>query len=316
VPAHLGDDAIMEASLARDGLIDALHRSRAEELEELNRAHRPARHLSLLGAWAAGWVRRAARVTPEPLPEVGPAEVAVGFVGHASVLVRYPQLTVAVNPMLGRRVGLATRAAQPGLLPADLSSCELVLVSHAGPEFLHLPTLRRLPRRATVVVPPRCAALVSPVGFARIVELAIGSSLAHRGVEIVSTALRHPGPACAYVLRGDGPSVFYCGASGYFSGFAEAGARFRPDVALLPIGGYAPRSFRDQHMSPADALYAFEDLTARMLIPIRHGSFVLSYERLDDPLRWLRRLVAERGLERYVTELGVGGSRKFVDLGG
>jgi hypothetical protein len=51
-----------------------------------------------------------------------------------------------------------------------------------------------------------------------------------------------------------------------------------------------------------------------MLVPIRHGSFVLSYERLEDPLRWLRALVKERGLEAYVAELAVGATRKFVDL--
>jgi len=65
-------------------------------------------------------------------------------------------------------------------------------------------------------------------------------------------------------------------------------------------------------MSPLDALYAFEDLGARLLIPIRHGAFVLSYERLDEPLRWLRRLVVDRDLDRYVSPLAVGASCKFV----
>ena len=35
-------------------------------------------------------------------------------------------------------------------------------------------------------------------------------------------------------------------------------------------------------MSPLDALYAFEDLRARLLVPIHHGAFALSYERLDE----------------------------------
>jgi L-ascorbate metabolism protein UlaG (beta-lactamase superfamily) len=304
----------MEAAVAREGLIDALFRSRAEELEELNREHRPERHTSLLWAWAAGWLRRAARVVPEALPPVHDGEVGVTFVGHATVLLRWPRLAVLVNPMLGGRLGLARRAAPPGLRPDDAAQAELILVSHGGSEFLHPPTLARLPRSATLVVPSRCAGLVSRFGFARVVELAVGSSLVHRGVEVTSTAVRHRGPACAYVLRGEGPTVYYCAASGYFSGFAEAGARFRPDIAFLPISGYAPRAFRDENMSPLDALFAFEDLTARMLVPIRHGSFVLSYERLEEPIRWLRRLVGERDLEPYVSELAVGASRKFVDL--
>jgi L-ascorbate metabolism protein UlaG (beta-lactamase superfamily) len=297
---------------ARDGLIEALHRSRAEELDELNRLHRPARHLSLLGAWAGSWMRPAERPRAEPAPAIAPGEVGVTFVGHASTVLRWPKLAVAVNPMLGRRVGVVRRAVEPGVGVDDLAACDLVLVTHTDPEFLHRPTLRRLPTRATLVVPPRGAQLVSDLGFARVVELAVGSTLHHRGVDVASTPVKHRGPSCGYVLRGDGPSVYYCAASGYFSGFADIGARHRPDIALLPISGYAPRSFRDENMSPLDALYAFEDLAARMMIPIRHGAFVLSYERLDEPLRWLRRLVADRGLEAFVTPLAVGASRKFV----
>jgi L-ascorbate metabolism protein UlaG (beta-lactamase superfamily) len=303
----------MESSLRREGLLQALDRSRTEELDELNRGHRPDRHLSLLGAWAAGWLRRRTRVEADPLPPLEPGEVGVTFGGHTTLLLRWPRLAVVMNPMLGGRVGLAPRAVQPGLTIDDLSMCDLILITQPGPEYLHRPTLARLPRGASVVVPPRCAGLVSGLGFARVVELGTGSSFALRGVEVVSTAVRHHGPACAYVLRGEGPALFACAASGYFSGFAEIGARHRPDIAILPIGGYAPPSFRREHLSPADALYALDDLRARMLIPIRHGTFALSYERLEEPIRWLRRLVADRDLGPFVSELRPGESRKFVD---
>jgi L-ascorbate metabolism protein UlaG (beta-lactamase superfamily) len=305
----------MQALMRREGLIDALHRSRSEELDELNRAHRPERHLSLLGAWARGWLRRPARVEAEPQPPIVHGEVGITFVGHASVILRWAQLSVAVNPFLGRRVGLVPRAVEPGARAYDLAACDLILITGDAPDVLHPPTLRRMSRRATIVVPPRCAGLVSKLGFARVVELGMGSSMSQRGLDVVSTAVRARGPACAYVLRGDGPSLYYCAGSGYFSGFADVGARYRPDIALLPISGYTPHSFREEHLSPIDALYAFEDLHARMLIPIRHGTFVLSYERLEEPMRWLRRLIAERDLGTFMTELGVGMSRKFVDLG-
>ena len=123
-------------------------------------------------------------------------------------------------------------------------------------------------------------------------------------------------PAQAYAIRGDGPSVYFCGASGYSPGFAELGRRSPPDVALLPIGGYAPASFRERHMSPVDALYAFEDLRARLMVPIGYGSFALSYERMNDPERWLAELVRTRGLEPYVSILYPGESRVFVGSGG
>jgi L-ascorbate metabolism protein UlaG (beta-lactamase superfamily) len=301
----------MEARVARDGLIDALNRSRAEELDELHRAHRPARYRSIVSAWATSWLAPQPDLRREPIPSALPGELCVSFAGHSTVLLGFTRLQVAVNPMLGARIGIARRAQAPGLRPADLAGCDLVLITHGAKESLHRPTLRQLPKAATVVVPSGCAGLVSGLGFARVVELGVGSALAHRGVDVTATAVRHR-DALGYILRGDGPSLFYCGASGYFPGFAEIGVRYRPDIALLPISGYLPRSFRHEHMSPLDALYAFEDLAARMLIPIRHGTFVLSYERIDEPLRWLKRLVVERDLDRYVSPMTPGSSRKFV----
>jgi L-ascorbate metabolism protein UlaG (beta-lactamase superfamily) len=203
---------------------------------------------------------------------------------------------------------------EPGLSPAEFENVELILISHEHRDHLHRETLARLPRSATVVLPPRTARHVSDLGFARVLEIAPGQSVEHRGVAVYSQAVRHEcsAPVLSYVIRGDGPSVYFCGDSGYFSGFAEIGRRFRPDIALLPIGGYHPAPFRERHMSPLDALYAFEDLCARVMIPHHYGAFPLSYERLEDPADWLAKLVAERALAAYVLPLAPGESRVFA----
>ena len=156
----------------------------------------------------------------------------------------------------------------------------------------------------------QCADLVGDLGFARVVELAVGASLQHGPVEIVAVPAHHWGTRllgdyrrrgyCGYVIRGEGPSAYFAGDTAYFSGFTEIGRRYRPDVALLPIGAYSPPSFRQAHMSPLDAAYAFEDLRAQLFIPIHFGSFPLSYEPLDEPATWLREIVRQRGLEERV----------------
>ena len=65
-------------------------------------------------------------------------------------------------------------------------------------------------------------------------------------------------------------------------------------------------------MSPIDALYAFEDLRARLMVPIGYGTFALSYEKMHDPERWMAQLVKSRSLEPYVATLRPGESRVFV----
>lgn len=288
---------------------------REAELRSLNRRRHIDRHHSLIGHWMSRWLRAPRRASVAPLPSVTAGQVGIAFAGHASVLVRYAELDIVCDPMLGSRVKGVRRAVRPGISPAELQDVGLILISHGHADHLHRPTLARLPRAATVVVPPRTAHYVSDLGFARVVELDVGQSVQHRGVDVFTAPVRHGDGehgALSYVIRGDGPSVYFCGDSGYFSGFSEIGRRLRPDIALLPIGGYAPLSFRDRHMTPLDALYAFEDLCARVMIPIHYGAFALSYEKLHDPSRWLAELVRQRELEPFVVELEPGQSRVFI----
>jgi L-ascorbate metabolism protein UlaG (beta-lactamase superfamily) len=88
----------------------------------------------------------------------------------------------------------------------------------------------------------------------------------------------------------------------------EVGSRFRPDVALLPISGYRPLTLRRDHLSPLDAIFAFEDLGAQLLVPIHHGAFALGYEPPTEPLIWLRSLASQRKLEERIAWLEPGES--------
>ena len=293
--------------------------TRAQELGRLHRDVPVRRYTSLVGHWIARWFRAPRPAPPEPLPELAAGQVAITFGGHATVIVRYPGLTVAFDPMLGHWIGGVRRAVEPGLAATDLADVGLILISHRHADHLHVATLRQLPRTATVVVPTGAAAAISGLGYARVIELSPGADLELRGVQVAAEATAHGtgelAHGLAYMLRGDGPSIYLCGDSGYFSGFADLGARFAPDVAVLPIGGFLPTSFRERHMSPLDALYAFEDLRARILIPIHHGAFALSYERLDEPARWLLDLARQRGVRDHIVVMAPGQTERFVQPG-
>ena len=259
-------------------------------------------------------VRRQERSVPHP-----PAgHITVTFVGHASLMLTANRARLLVDPFFRDFLLGVRRREAACLCQADAADTEVVLISHAHRDRLDPRSLRRISRRAVLVVPPRCLSLVQGLGFANAIELAPGQSFQHADVEVTAVAARHDGrrgifdrnwrSAVGYIVRSAGASVYYAGDTAYFSGFEEIGRRLQPNVALLPIAGYEPPSQREGHMSPLDALQAFHDLGAQLLVPIGYGSFPVGYESMDEPLDWLSRLCQERGLADRLVVLRPGES--------
>jgi L-ascorbate metabolism protein UlaG (beta-lactamase superfamily) len=292
---------------------------------ELERAHRQRQSLGRTfehgsgGSWVLRWLRglfsSAAETLPSatPIPLPGTGECALTLIGHATVLIRYAQARAITDPCFARSLYSLRRLRAAGLPPGALEGLDLVLLSHAHPDHLHRASLERLDRSITLIVPPGCSA-ADGLGFARVVELEPGATFHAAQLDITAVPAQHRvgflgrGRAVGYVIRGDGPTVYFAGDTGYFGGFLDVGATYRPDVALLPISGYRPRSLRRDHLSPLDALYAFEDLGAELMIPIHHSAYPLGYEPPNEPLLWLRSLAGARGLVDRIAWLEPGQS--------
>jgi L-ascorbate metabolism protein UlaG (beta-lactamase superfamily) len=297
------------------------HAGFAERSRELDHEHRKRRRSALPATLSMRFLRtalgRLARgtvpVTAAPVPRPAAGTVSVTFVGHATVMITTPATRILVDPLLENSLCGVRRAKAAGIAAEDLDDVDLVLITHAHRDHLSRKSLARLPGAAPVIVPPHCEPLVRRVGLLQVEELAPGRSFTRSDVEVIAVPVRHSAKrglgdytrrgACGYVIRtvSSDPSakpvcVYVAGDTGYFSGFVEIGRRFHVDVALLPIAGYEPAGFREEHLSPLDALYAFEDLGAHVLVPTSYGSFPFSYEPLDAPLDWLRELARPRGL--------------------
>lgn len=253
------------------------------------------------------------RRPPPPIPMPAAGECALTFIGHATTLIRYARARVLTDPCLARSLYSLRRVRPPVLPDGALENVDLVLISHAHSDHLHRPSLERLDRSATIIVPFGCHG-ADKLGFKDVLHLRAGDAFNVAGLSITAVPAHHRvglfgrQRALGYVLRGDGPTIYFAGDSGYFSGFSEVGLRFKPDVALLPISGYRPLPLRRDHLSPLDALYAFEDLHAQLLVPIHHGAFALGYETMTEPLMWLRSLALARKLDARIAWLEPGES--------
>ena len=91
------------------------------------------------------------------------------------------------------------------------------------------------------------------------------------------------------MFRAGHATMYFAGDTAYGAFFTDIHRRLGPpDVALLPIGAYEPRWFmRSVHMNPAEAVQAHLDLQARESIGMHFGTFQLTTEGIDEPLRAL-----------------------------
>lgn len=112
-----------------------------------------------------------------------------------------------------------------------------------------------------------------------------------------------------YVLRAAGsPTIYHSGDTAYFTGFSEIARRLEPEIALLPIGAYFPDSYRAVHTSPEEALQAFFDLKARVMVPMHYNTFRLGREPMDEPLSRLLTAAEQSGALERVAPLKEGES--------
>ena len=80
-----------------------------------------------------------------------------------------------------------------------------------------------------------------------------------------------------WVVQHAGACVYHAGDTGYCPVFAEIGARFAIDLAMIPIGACEPRHFmRPHHVDAEDAVDVHRDVRAKRSVAMHHSTFVLS----------------------------------------
>jgi L-ascorbate metabolism protein UlaG (beta-lactamase superfamily) len=91
----------------------------------------------------------------------------------------------------------------------------------------------------------------------------------------------------SFMVDNGASKIYFAGDTGYGNHFLDVKSRLgAPDVALLPIGSYKPRWFmKAHHLDPAEAVKSHIDLGAQKSIAMHFGTFQLSDEGIDEPVR-------------------------------
>jgi L-ascorbate metabolism protein UlaG (beta-lactamase superfamily) len=272
---------------------------------KVSRKPRPEHHVSM--KMGEGWHRRnflteviipsmfspREEVTSRPgLPDLESGQVGITWIGHASFLIQTPEHSVLIDPNWARWLKVIKRLKEPGLAIHELPAIDLVLVSHAHFDHLDKRSLKAVASDQPIVVPENVGNLVHGLGFNRVHELQRWESMELGSLKITLTPAQHWGARVlhdrhrgfgGFLIEYEGRTIYHCGDSAWFEGFSEIGRRSAIDIALLPIGAYDAPTGRDVHMNPEEALRAFQDLGAGLMIPMHYGTFRLGFEPLEEP---------------------------------
>jgi L-ascorbate metabolism protein UlaG (beta-lactamase superfamily) len=283
--------------------------------ERFYNPYRNARPLQDVVKWArtrqrTAWPTHLPIAPHAPPPaRVEPGRVAVTFIGHSTFLLRTPSTVILTDPVFTSHAGPfgrlgPARVRPPAIAPRDLPPIDIVLVSHNHYDHLQPSSLRLFKETATYV---------APLGVARhigrkAIELDWWQQASVGAAEITCVPAQHFSARtpwdrnrtlwCGFVVRVDGVAIYFAADTGYTPQFKEIGERCPSiDVALLPIGAYEPRWFMAPiHMNPEEAVRAHLDVRPRVSIGMHFGTFQLTDEGIDEPIRALERAREKEGV--------------------
>ena len=276
------------------------------------------------------WPARIHEPSQRP-PVLDGAAAIVTFIGHSTFLIQTATGNILTDPMYSERASPISaigprRVRPPAVALDDLPPISTVLLSHNHYDHCDLRTLSMLARRFNPVVltPLGNAALVRSSGLRRVEELDWWQEATASALPIMLTPAQHFSARNpfdrnralwgGFVLRSGGARIYFAGDTAYGSFFRDVRLRLGSiDLALLPIGAYEPRWFMQSvHMNPAEAVQAHLDLEASESIGMHFGTFQLTTEGIDEPLRALEEARRVRNIpqSRFRT-LGFGESMRL-----
>jgi L-ascorbate metabolism protein UlaG (beta-lactamase superfamily) len=245
-------------------------------------------------------------VPPRQPPGLDGAVAVVTFIGHATFLIQTAAGNILTDPMYSQRAGPLNlfgprRVRQPAVPFDDLPAISTVLLSHNHYDHCDLPTLRKLAQRfdPAVITPLGNGPLVRSCGVRQVEELDWWQAAKTSALPVTLTPAQHFSARSpfdrnralwgGFVLAVDGARILFAGDTAYAPFFHDIRQRLGPiDLALLPIGAYEPRWFmRPVHMNPAEAVQVHLDLEASESVGMHFGTFQLTTEGIDEPLRAL-----------------------------
>lgn len=244
------------------------------------------------------------------------------WLGHATFFIRLHGVSILIDPVF-YDVPFVKRYAQHAFSPALFAKLDYILISHDHQDHCQKKSIKALVAHnpnVKILAGLHMESLLRPWVPKQVIQTAgwYQQYAMPDGLNIYYLPSRHWSKRSlnddnkrlwgAFVFETNQKTIYFSGDTGYGSHFKEAKELFPHfDVAIIGVGAYKPTWFMSaNHISPQDAVKAFHDLGAKVMIPMHYGTFDLSDEPVGEPYRILKEMESREEIK---------GTLKALDLG-
>ncbi|MEM0488445.1 MAG: metal-dependent hydrolase [Candidatus Bathyarchaeia archaeon] len=219
----------------------------------------------------------------------------ITWLGHAAFQIELVDKVVLIDPWIGN--------PKSPLRLIDVSKVDIVYVTHDHGDHLGEAIEICKTTGATFVATYELGNYVAKRGVKKVIGANIGGSIQVGDVKLRLVQAFHTaskGAPTGVIVEGEGRSIYHAGDTGLFGDMHLIGELYKPDMALIPIGGYYT-------MGPEEAAEAVKLIRPKMVIPMHYGTFPVLVQSPDDFVEKVR----ERAPGVKVIVLNPGESYEF-----
>ena len=261
----------------------------------------------------------------------------VCWIGHATFLIQFSGLNILTDPQFSERASPVSwagpkRVVAPAIKLQDLPEIDAVIISHDHYDSLDVASVVELAkhnknRTLTFIVPLGMKSWFDELDLPsiQVVELDWSESTIINDVTFTAEPGQHWSKRtlfdaysrlwASWVIVADKGKIFFAGDTGYANHFKQIGDKYNGfDIALLPIGAYAPRWFmKSYHVNPDEAVQIHKDIRSEYSIAMQWGTFILTDEPLTEPPVKLAEALKKHQLPVSVFEVYRHGETRYLE---
>lgn len=235
-------------------------------------------------------------------------KMIVTFVSHSTFLIQVDGFNILTDPHWNERASPFSfagprRVYPPAILFENLPKIDIVLISHNHYDHMDAETIAKLEKKFSphFIVPLENLDKMKSFGASNVTQIDWWESInVSPDFKITLAPAQHWSSRTpfdrnqalwgSFFIESKKEKIYFAGDTGYGPHFKEIQKKLgSPTLAFLPIGAYAPRWFmKDLHLNPEDAVLAHLDLNSNFSLGMHFGTFQLSDEAIDTPLKDLQ----------------------------